>query len=201
MIRISFARLSSVRCLALAIATAAIPAWGEPITTAAVDKSGAIHLGTATRPVAAGPTVQASDMGQPIANPLTNLTPQGIALLKKRGIDVEAIQSLKAILIKGDSAGKRAPSIVNADPNLMIVFGSGFITQAPVQSAGPIIATRNAHFMNSLKSDSIIWFVEESIMQGEAAGNPIIVAPNMQMNTAHWMCDEVWIGKYGWPDH
>lgn len=162
-----------------------------------VDKNGAVHTRSSTQPTS-GKTVQASEIGKPIDNPMMKLSAAGVALLKKRGIDVDSLQGMKAVLIGGRLTVGR--NIVNTNAQLMVVFGKDFLSQGTVQSMGPIIAIHNAHFMNSVKSDSLIWFVDQVAVQGEVSGSPVILAPNMHMVTAKWMCEEVWIGKYGWPE-
>jgi hypothetical protein len=149
-------------------------------------------------PAPANRTIVATDAGKPVDNPLARLSPEGVALLKTRNVDIQPMQKMKAVLITTKYLGAARRDIVNKDPNLILVFGKGFNTHGTVTSVGPIVATDDAMFMNAVTGDSLVWFADESFPRGDTTGSPIICGPKAHINQAKWKSDEVWIGTYGW---
>ena len=139
----------------------------------------------------------ASEAGQPAENPFKAIKPAGLAIFKKRNVDIDAIQKMKAVLITGTYTGSKRREIVNDDPNLIVILGKGFITHGSVTSRGPILAVDDAHFMGNVKGESIVWFTGESQPRGETVGSPVICGPKVYMRQAKWTGDEVWVGTYG----
>jgi len=142
--------------------------------------------------------IEATEAGKPTDNPLTNLTPGGIALLKKRGVDIESMQKMKAVLITETYTGAARRDVVNKDANLIVVLGKGFVTHGTVTSAGPIVAVDDANCMGDVHGDSVVWFTGKSMPRGDTSGSPVICGPNVSaFSASRWSGNEVWIGTYG----
>lgn len=140
----------------------------------------------------------AADSGLPAENPFGAITEAGVTKLTARGVDVEALKQMKAIYITGSFTGANRRTIVNHDPNIVLIFARGFITHGEVYSEGPILAMDDAHFMNNIYGSSIVWFVDESFPRGKVGGAPVIVSPTAKLNFMKPAVDEVWAGDYGW---
>src|SRR5205823_5288433 len=106
--------------------------------------------------------VATSDWCKSVVNPFTNLTPEGKAKLRARGIDAERLARLKAVLLTGIYCGADMKTFVNRDPDTILIIGKGFITHGDVHSLGPILAVEDAHFMSRVTGADLVWFVDQS---------------------------------------
>jgi hypothetical protein len=132
-----------------------------------------------------------------VANPFTNLTEEGRAKLKRRGVDVERLAKLPSRLLAGDY-GPDAKTFVNKDPDTILVIGKGRWSYDGIYSMGPILAMDKAHFMDEVVGADLVWFVEESFPRDETAGVPVIFAPTADYSQMKPGSDEIWHGDYGW---
>jgi hypothetical protein len=142
--------------------------------------------------------VDPADLGEPVVNPFTNLSDEGKAKLKARGIDPERLARLKAVLVTGRYLGAGMKTFVNRDADTILILGKDFITHGQVFSLGPVLAVENAHFMSSVTGADVVWFVEKCMPRGQMAGYPVIVDPTAERSQMHAAVADVWYGDYGW---
>lgn len=135
--------------------------------------------------------------GQDIANPFSAISEDGVKMLSDRGIDVAALQQMKAVYITGNYCGSRSRDFVNRDPNVIIVFGKDFITHGNVYSRGPVLAMQNAGLRN-VYGTSVVWFVDESRPRGVLGGAPIILQPEARASRIETVGDAVWQEDFQW---
>lgn len=161
-----------------------------------------IHLRSNRAGAAATPPIEvkAMDVGIATDNPLAKLLPEGIALFKKRNVDIEAMQKMKAVVLDGQYTGAHRRDVVNDDASLVIVLSSKFATHGSIQSVGPIIVQSANGVMGKISGGSIVWFIGNATPRDEVSGSPIILSPGTFMAQGKFKSPEVWIGKYGWSD-
>jgi hypothetical protein len=135
---------------------------------------------------------------QPVANPFTNLSPEGKARLTARGVAPERLAKLKAVLLTGSYAGAGTKNFVNRDPGTVLVIDGKFFTHGEVYSAGPVLAVGGAHFMGNVTGADLVWFVEESFPRGTITGLPVILSPSASRSQMSPGSADVWHGDYGW---
>jgi hypothetical protein len=139
-----------------------------------------------------------ADSCESVVNPFTNLTVEGLAKLKARGVDVERLAKHKAVLLSGNYDGANSKTFVNRDPDTILIVGKGFVTHGDVYSVGPILAVDDAHFMRNLTGADLVWFVDKSFPRGTTTGLPVILAPTASHSQMDPGSADVWFGDYGW---
>lgn len=153
-----------------------------------------------TQPAAPFPGVKGVDamsFGQPVANPFANIGPEYKAAMKLKGLDIEPLTKLKAVLLTGEHIGAYTKTFVNKKSDVLLVFGEKFITHGDVYSAGPVLAIGNAQFGGDIIAKGLVWLAEDSRPQGMITGCPIIIAPSVK-HTFLTLKGEAWLGDYGW---
>ncbi len=136
------------------------------------------------------------DLCKPTDNPFKALSEEGKARLRRRGVDIDRLAGLKAVLLAGDHWKEGA--IVHRDADTVLVIGRKFLTAGHVYSAGPVVATLDAHFMGPVTGADVVWFADESFPRSRMRGLPVIVtktASTSQMGQG-WL--DTWHGDYGW---
>jgi hypothetical protein len=147
--------------------------------------------------LAAATGVAITAVAEKTANPFTNLTDEGKAKLKLRGIDVERLARFQARLLTGSHRGA-AKLFLNKDADTILILGKDFNTDGPICSAGPVLAMENAQFSGQVVSADLIWIVEKAFPRCELMGLPVILSPTSEYSQMVPMTEDVWRGDYGW---
>lgn len=179
---------------------AATPPASRPATAPASQPATAPATQPTTQPADLFPGVKgvdAASFGQPIPNPFATIGPEYKAAMKLKGLDIEPLAKLKAIQLTGEHIGTYTKTFVNKKPEIVLVFGPGFITHGDIYSAGPMLATGNAQFGGDITGKGLVWLAENSRPQGVITGCPIILAPTVK-HTTLTLKGEAWLGDYGW---
>jgi len=133
-----------------------------------------------------------------VLNPFTNLSEEGLAKLKVRGVDVARLAKLKAVLLTGSYCGADCKTFINRDPDTVLIIGKGVVTHGGVYSLGPVLAVEDAHFMGDVIGADIVWFVDKSFPRQITTGLPVILAPTAERSQMYPGGDDIWHGDYGW---
>jgi hypothetical protein len=151
--------------------------------------------------IAAAKGMDAAERGRPVANPFTKLSRAGKAKLRTRGVDPERLAKLKAVLVTGPPPGENARSVVNRDPDTVLILGKGFGTDE-VFSLGPVLAVEDASCWTMTGAD-LVWAVEKANVALKPIGLPVILAPTVRHAVVPPVCPDIWWGDYGWrrPDY
>jgi hypothetical protein len=140
----------------------------------------------------------ATTWGESIANPFTALSEEGKKKLRVEGVEVDRLLKMRARLITGNYCGAMRKTFVNRDPDVILVFGKGFITHANVHSLGPVLAVKDAHFMSDVTGADLVWFVDETFPRGRTSGLPLALAPTARTNQMKSVGRDVLSGDFGW---
>ncbi|CAA6819995.1 MAG: Unknown protein [uncultured Thiotrichaceae bacterium] len=114
------------------------------------------------------------DYGVPIRNPFSKLPEDTKQTMIKAGIDIQAMSSYKARYMSGSLAGASALTIINADPQTILVIGTGTVTHDGIYSRGPIVAVGDVHLMDALYSKDLVWYGEAASGGDPNIGLPIV---------------------------
>ncbi len=151
--------------------------------------------------IAAAKGMDAAERGRPAANPFTKLSRAGKARLRLRGVDPERLAKLKAVQVTGPAPGENAMSVVNRDPDTVLILGKGFGAEE-VFSMGPVLAVEDAGW-GTLTGTDLVWATEKANVGTNPIGLPLILAPTARHYLLAPVCPDVWWGDYGWrrPDY
>ncbi len=131
---------------------------------------------------------EATTFGQPIANPFAKLAAEGKTTLKARGVDPAALASMRAILISGQYTKANSRTFINKDPNVVLVFGQGFVTDSPIYSLGPILAMGDANLGGGTVGANLVWYTGTTCLplpggsgahSNDRYGHPALVTPDL----------------------
>jgi hypothetical protein len=132
-----------------------------------------------------GPSqVDAKNWGEDIANPFTALTPEGKKKLAAEGVDVDRLLKLKAVLLAGKRDMASDKTLVNRDPDTVLVIAKGFTNRGKILSFGPVLVLDGNQALAvwgkkkwevGLIGADLVWFVENSqLASGPGPGAPLI---------------------------
>jgi hypothetical protein len=142
--------------------------------------------------------VSIRDKAKSVANPFTDLTPEGKTSLKRRGIDVDRLAKMSSRLLSGSYFGADRKDFVNADADMILVIGKQFGTHGNVYSVGPIFAYGDSHFSGKVIGADLVWFVESTFPRDEVVGLPVVFATGADWSQMRPGSEDIWHGDYGW---
>jgi hypothetical protein len=117
----------------------------------------------------------AANWGEDIANPFTNVSKDGEAKLREKGVDVRELKRLEARLLTGEYYGANKRDFVNWDPSIALVCADGFGTHGDIYSLGPILAVGKVDLQARVVSTKLVWFVEGAKPREDVVAWPVIV--------------------------
>jgi sugar lactone lactonase YvrE len=129
------------------------------------------------------PEVDARSWGEDIANPFADLSAESKERLAAEGVDVDRFPKLKAVLLASNPAIPVAKTLVNRDPDTVLVIAKDFTNRGKILSFGPILVLDGKPGLASggkkkdvgLIGADLVWFVENSLpLSFPAAGAPVI---------------------------
>ncbi len=142
--------------------------------------------------------VDVKDVAKRVPNPFTNLTAEGKAKLRARGLSPENLLKLSALFLTGEYFGDNYKDFINRDRDTILVLGKGFATHGHVCSAGPILAIDDAHFMGRVMGADLVWFVDRSFPRHDVVGLPVVFGPTAFPGQVIAKTENLWHGDYGW---
>src|SRR5205823_82380 len=92
----------------------------------------------------------------------------------------------------------RSKTLVNKDPNTIIVLGKGFITHGGVLSVGPVLAIEDAHIMGSLTAAGPALFVEKSFPRMQIKAAPLLAEAGASNTQDKEVEARLVVGDFGW---
>jgi hypothetical protein len=130
------------------------------------------------------PEVDARSWGEDIANPFTDLSAESKEKLAAEGVDVDRLPKLKAVLLAGKRDMASTKTLVNRDPDTVLVIAKGFTNRGKILSFGPVLVLDGnpaRAVWGKKKGDAtligadLVWFVENSqLASGPGPGAPLI---------------------------
>lgn len=131
------------------------------------------------------------------SNPFARLSKQASAKLTKAGINVAAIARYKAIYFQGDLRGSQARTIINTQPNVVLVVGQNTKLHNVIYSRGPVFVQGSVKSLGGVISTNLVWYSEKAtqelpnftfymgmpiVVRGSSAQPIVAAAPQYKLN-------------------
>jgi hypothetical protein len=136
------------------------------------------------------------DVVKPTDNPFKTLSEEGKARLRRRGVDVDRLARLKAVLVPGDHFARI--SMLHRSADIVLVLGEGFASVAPIYSAGPVFALGDADIAGPITAADVVWFADNARPRGMMRGLPVILTTTAKVGEISPGWPDTWRGDYGW---